>query len=290
MKKEIKHPKQDNFLKEMAQWIGNPQIHWSKSKEDIWMELEKRMETETDAKTIRIYRPWFNIAIAAGFTLLVAISALVKFYNRTIDVPLGMHAEIYLPDKSLVKLNAQSTLSYKPLSWRFSRTVKFEGEAYFEVEKGKKFEVISGNGKTVVMGTAFNIYSRNNEYQVTCITGKVKVIEDAGKKEVIITPGQQTYLKPDGILAVESGIDTDQTLSWLNNRLSFTSVPLRKVFEEIGRQYSIRIIIPPDLENTYTGTFMKDSSVENVLNLVCRPFSLSFSLKSENEYIISRNK
>ena len=32
--------------------------------------------------------------------------------------------------------------------------------------------------KTVVLGTSFNIYSRNTNYQVTCVTGKVRVIEN----------------------------------------------------------------------------------------------------------------
>ena len=187
-------------------------------------------------------------------------------------------------------LNAMSTFSYKPFLWKFARTIKFEGEAYFSVMKGKRFEVISGNGKTVVLGTTFNIYSRNSDYQVTCITGKVKVTGVQDNTDMLLNPGQQAELGTDGTLILKSGIDTCEIVSWVSNKLSFTSVPLRKVFDEIERQYDIIIDVPGDIDYNYTGTFMKESSVDNILNLVCRPFDLEVTRKTGDEYIISRNK
>lgn len=284
----------DHFREETEKLIATTKINWSRSKEEVWMELEKKIEAEDKAEVKSVVRTigqgWIRVAAAAVFVLLAGISAIITLYSKTIDVPAGMHSEVYLPDKSLVKLNAQSTLKYKPLAWRFSRTLKFEGEAYFEIEKGKQLEVISGKGKTVVLGTTFNIYSRSNEYQVTCFSGRVKVQESEGRKEVILNPDQMAFLGIDGILTIESVIDSEQTLSWLNNKFSFTSVPLGNVFEEIGRQYGVMIEVPAGIDKIYTGTFMKDSSVENVLNLVCRPFDLSFSRKADNGYIISGNK
>ena len=280
-----------HFPEKTEKLIADTKISWSKSKEEVWMQLEKKIETDVKPvrRIISINRPRITVAIAAGFTLLVGISALIALYTKTIVVPAGTHSEVYLPDKSLVKLNAQSTLKYKPIAWRFSRTVKFDGEAYFDVKKGKQFNVISEKGTTVVPGTTFNIYSRNDEYQVTCITGRVKVQNINGNQEIILAPGQQTILNTEGILTVGSDTDTEQILSWLNSKFSFTSASLVKVFEEIGRQYGVMIEIPSDLDNTYTGTFMKDSPVENVLNLVCRPFDLKTIRKSENKYVITRN-
>lgn len=289
MEERKKNMEPDHFPQQTEKLIANTKISWSRSKEEVWMEMEKKMETIPDARTISIVRPWLRVAVAAVAALLIGTSVFIGFYSKTIYVPAGKHSEIYLPDKSLVSMNAQSKISYKPYWWRFSRAVKFEGEAFFEVTKGKQFEIISDKGKTVVLGTSFNIYSRENDYKVTCITGKVKVIELIDNHEVILTHDQQATLDAQGALAVQSDIDTEQTLSWLNNKLSFTSEQLEIVFEEIGRQYGIIIEIPKNLDNTYTGTFMKDSTVENVLNLVCRPFNLNFSRKSDNEYIISRN-
>ena len=92
------------------------------------------------------------------------------------------------------------------------------------------------------------------------------------------------------MLVVQSDLNTEQALSWLDNKLNFTSVPLRKVFEEIGRQYGILINIPENLDSIYTGTFYKDTPVEQTLDLVCKPFHLTYTLKSKDEYIITRNE
>lgn len=286
--KHIEH--QPNLSKEITEMISGTHISWEKSREQVWPELEGKIEEVPAGRVRLVTEPWFRLAMAAVFTLLIGISVFMQLYTKTINIPAVQHHNIYLPDNSLVHLNAQSVLSYKPLLWKFSRHVRFEGEAYFEVQQGKKFEVISSNGKTIVLGTSFNIYSRNNEYQVTCISGNVKVLERIGKKEVLLHPGQKAELSPGGIFEVKSNVNTDQTLSWLANRFSFTSEPLSKVFEEIARQYGIKISIPGDINNTYTGTFMRSTSVEHVLNLVCRPFNLEFTRKSEDEYIISRSK
>jgi ferric-dicitrate binding protein FerR (iron transport regulator) len=290
MKKGSENINDGKLPDEIESVITNSHIKWETSKEQIWLMMEERIERKSsDAGTFIIGRSWIRFAVAASVILLIGFSALTGFYNKTIDVPAGEHAEIYLPDKSLVKLNAQSVVSYKPLAWLFTRTVKFEGEAYFIVKKGKQFTVASSLGKTVVLGTEFNVYSRKNEYQVTCITGKVKVLDRLGNDEVVLDHGQQAALTLEGTFLVPSEVNTEQVLSWMNNKISFTSVPLTKVFEEIGRQYGVRLDFQADLDYIYTGTFVKDSSVANVLNLVCRPFDLQFVQKSDNEYVITGN-
>lgn len=270
--------------------IRNTGIIWNKSKEEVWLEMEKRIDSKNpDARVIVMKRTWPKLAIAASVAILAGLAAFMELYTRTISTPAGQHAEVYLPDKSVVKMNAESEIAYKPFLWAFRREVIFEGEAYFDVKRGKQFIVLSGSGTTTVMGTSFNIYSRNNDYQVTCISGKVKVQETAGSREVFLTPGQKSSFGETGALIVESDIDTVQALAWLSNKFSFTSVPLRKVFEEIGRQYGIMIDVPPDIDYIYTGSFVKDISAENVLKLVCRPFDLTFARKSEKEYAVSKN-
>ncbi len=291
MLKKHKHIEQQSELsKEINEMISGIYISWEKSKEQVWAELEENLEATSKGRVRIMAQPWFKLAMAAVFTLLVGITVFMQLYTRTINIPAGQHSNIYLPDNSRAHLNAQSTLSYKPLLWRFSRNIKFEGEAYFEVQQGKKFEVTSGNGKTIVLGTSFNIYSRDNDYEVTCVSGNVKVMERISKKEVVLQAGQKAEVSPGGIIKIKSDVNTDQTLSWLVNRFSFTSESLSKVFKEIARQYGIMISVPGDIDNIYTGTFRRSTSVEHVLNLVCRPFNLEFTRKSTDEYIISRSK
>ncbi len=290
MTKEKKHNEQQDYLsEEINDMISGAYIDWGKRKEQIWPELEKKMGDTKTIGTKIIFRPGIKLAVAAVLLILIGIPVFFQLYTKTVYIPPGKQSSIYLPDASKVKINAQSTLTYKPLLWKFSRQIKFEGEAYFEVQPGEKFEVFSSMGKTNVLGTTFNIYSRDNDYQVVCVSGKVKVTENKNNKEVILNPGQKAALNKRGILYIQSDINTGQSLSWLNNKFSFTSIPLPKVFEEISRQYGIKITVSGSIDYIYTGTFNKSNSVENVLNLVCRPFDLRFTKKSGSEFIILKN-
>jgi transmembrane sensor len=288
MPKYQKHSEKKVHLSEKTErMISGAYVSWEKSSKEVWSELEKRMDTKVVPVKKVILRPWMSMAAAAVIALLIGITAFMQFYTRKIRIPAGQHSSIYLPDNSKVTLNAQSVLSYKPLSWWYSRSVKLEGEAYFEVQKGKKFVVTSDFGKTFVLGTSFNIYSRSDNYQVTCISGIVKVMDRAGRKEVILDAGQKAALNPAGIMEVHTEIDTEQTLSWTINLFSFTSVPAKHVFEEIARQYDITISVPEYIDKIYTGAFKKSTSPGDVLNLVCRPLNLTYIRKSQNEYVIS---
>jgi transmembrane sensor len=276
--------------KDPLEALTRTHVEWGKSKESVWAELEKKVDDSQPAKLRVLIRPWMKMAAAAVLALLIGISIFMQIYTKTFKVPAGQHSSLILPDHSTVKLNAQTTITYKPWLWPFSRKVTLEGEAFFEVIPGKKFEVASKSGKTIVLGTSFNIYSRNNNYQVTCVTGKVRVIENTGKNEVFLHHGQKAVLSPKGTLGILSDNPAELSISWIDNKFSFTSVPLHQVFEEIGRQYGVIIMIPGNLENTYTGTFPRNTSIERSLNLVCKPFNLKFARQSKDEFIITRNK
>ncbi|MBN2272884.1 MAG: FecR domain-containing protein [Bacteroidales bacterium] len=288
MTERKQHSKSKAELSEKTtEMIAGIHIAWSKSKEEIWTQLEQRIEAKQPAgKTVVMgYRAW--LAVAATVILLAGIAVIMQVYTKTTRVPAGKHSSILLPDGTHIQLNAQSSVTYKPLLWNFSRKLRFEGEAYFEVEPGRKFEVISEYGKTTVLGTSFNIYARNKNYLVTCVTGRVMVTETQNNKTAVLYTGQKAVLKSDGSLNVFSGVNTEHSISWINNMLSFTSTPLSLVFEEIGRQYDVVIRFPGNLNNTYTGTFKKSVEIENSLKVVCRPFNLSFTRISKNEYIVT---
>jgi transmembrane sensor len=284
------NPHKDH-LKDFLDSGAGAYIKWDKSREQIWLELEKKLEPVTHVNhTGNMFSPWLKIAMAAVITLLIGVAVLMQWYTKKIDVPAGLHSQVILPDQSVVRLNAKSTLSYKPLLWSFSRTIHFEGEAFFEVQKGRKFEVISSRGKTAVLGTSFNIYTRSSEYQVVCITGKVKVYNSAGNQEILLKPAQKASLNQAGTFTLQNIAKHDETLAWMKNIFSFTSIPLKRVFEEISRQYGVVIHLPDDLDFTYTGTFKRDIPLENVLNMVCKPFGITYTQQQNQEYNIIANE
>ena len=225
MTERKQHSKSKAELSEKTtEMIAGIHIAWSKSKEEIWTQLEQRIEAKQPAgKTVVMgYRAW--LAVAATVILLAGIAVIMQVYTKTTRVPAGKHSSILLPDGTHIQLNAQSSVTYKPLLWNFSRKLRFEGEAYFEVEPGRKFEVISEYGKTTVLGTSFNIYARNKNYLVTCVTGRVMVTETQNNKTAVLYTGQKAVLKSDGSLNVFSGVNTEHSISWINNMLSLSLI------------------------------------------------------------------
>jgi len=278
-----------NFDKLTEDFFSKVQVSYKKSKEEIWSELDPKLTPEITAKHSWIFHHRVSLAIAASLIILLGIAGVMRFYTTTINNPAGQHLLATLPDGSTVELNANSILSYKPYWWRFSRTVQFEGEGFFKVQKGDKFTVVSSLASTQVLGTSFNIYARNGQYQVTCHTGKVKVISKS-KDEGILSPGYEAKLSLDGKVVIYKSPDMKSSISWIDNKFIFTAIPLKRVFEEIERQYNVNITMPENLNYTYTGYFTKDKSVDSVMGLVCKPFGLSFVTKSGHGFLVVPNE
>jgi ferric-dicitrate binding protein FerR (iron transport regulator) len=264
------------------------EIPVSKNKEDIWADLTEKIN-ETPSPRISIFKfRSFTYAIAASIILLAGIFSLLRFYTTTVYSPAGQHLSHTLPDGSTVTLNADSRISYRALWWRFARELNFEGEAYFNVQKGKKFLVNSTLGKTEVLGTSFNIFSRNEEYNVTCFTGQFKFTSHTSE-EVVLTPEYEARVNASGNITVSKEMNSAENYSWVNNMFHFTGRPLPLVINEISRQFNVNISVKGIPDYYYTGYFSKDRTVEEILGFVCKPFGLTFAKISENNYEIYQN-
>lgn len=288
MKTQTEHTNSPNSDWEKVQKLNSKlTVEWGESKEDIWAKMEAQLPNATPAgKVIVMKRPIFQCAVAAVLLVLLGSTAFMRFYTEWSLVPAGEHRIVELPDHSKIQLNAGSEISYHPYWWAFSREVKFEGEAYFEVEKGSRFQVESENGTTTVLGTSFNIYARDINYRVTCLTGKVKVANADQSSKVLLLPNEKAELVSNELKkqAVEAG----QDISWTSNRFTFTNRPLQEVFEEIERQYDVTIDLPGNLSFSYSGNFDKNIDVKQVLGYVCRPFNLNFSEEKTGVFRIEK--
>ncbi len=263
------------------------QVSWPESKEEIWA----RMKPELQAPVIKMKTSltYWKLSIAAGIVILLSSGIFLSNYKVNYKAMAAQHVNTLLPDGSAVALNAGSEISYKPYWWWKNRRLTLKGEAFFDVKKGKTFDVLSEKGITEVLGTSFIIFARKNRYEVTCIRGKVKVQSTITKDAVIIHPQEKASLQETGQLKVVKDINTDNAKAWMENKMIFTSVPLSEVFDEMERQYNVQIEIPRRLTEKYTGSFEKPKSVEIALNLICRPFRLSIKKESKNKFLI-KNK
>ncbi|TKC00893.1 FecR family protein [Pedobacter cryophilus] len=259
-----------------------------KSKEQVWAELEQMMEQPVKKGGVIKSINFSKWSIAASIALLVSLSVLafLKFYTVNVECLPGEQKMAYLPDGSSVQLNAKSSLSFHPLWWKMDREVELNGEGFFQVKKGEKFTVVSDNGSTSVMGTSFNIFARDEDYEVTCLTGKVKVLSIITKDEVIITPNQMVVLDQAGNLNANLKVNAKLAVDWTMGKFVFTQTPLNKVLAEIGRRYGVEIKNTENLTQLYTGNFAKQKEIEPILDLVCKTFEIEYKKLPSGEVIM----
>ena len=118
-----------------------------------------------------------------------------------------------LPDGSTVYLNKDSKLTYPNKFEGDERVVILEGECFFDVKKNpdKPFIIFSGNTKTEVLGTTFNLraYPEQENVEVMVLTGRVKFSritdETENKKMVNLTKQKKgIYMKEEDVVKDEA--------------------------------------------------------------------------------------
>lgn len=285
MSKSNQHIDLDKIDQHSKNFFSEGKFNWKKSRADVWAAIEEKIDDHQVKPPVVIRFSIGKWGVAASIALLIASVSFLRFYSAEIQTPVAQHTLVELPDHSKVDLNAQSKLVYYPYWWKISRIVKLEGEGFFEVQKGSKFLVRSSNGITQVVGTSFNIYSRENIYKVTCVTGVVKVRSRAGFVATL-KPNSKAEIQADGRISVQNNIETYPEISWKKNVFLFTASPVFQVFKEIERQYGVRIEAKVDDHSLYTGNFTKDQNVEEILEYVCPALGLKYIRKSTGEYLI----
>lgn len=224
-------------------------------------------------------------AIAAvliiGF-LVIKYSYLV-LETDAITTEVAKTEDLRLPDKSDVSLNANSSISYDSSKWKNTKELKLNGEALFKVNKGKTFTVNTDYGKVQVLGTVFNVKSRDYIFEVTCFEGSVEVNVDDG-----------TYtLNPNDKLSFEnSKITLHQSVlsapDWKNKQSLINSKPLTYVLKEFKNYYDINFDTSNiDTSKIYTGSF-SHKNLEIALNSITLPLGFTYRINGETVLLLNK--
>ncbi|HNP33670.1 MAG TPA: FecR family protein [Flavobacterium sp.] len=232
-------------------------------------------------KVIPLYQSkWMKIA--AIFVVLLGLTFFFKINATSTELAEnGKKTSFSLPDNSQIVLNSGSEINYKKWNWDNNRELDLNGEAYFRVAHGKKFEVNTKLGKVTVLGTQFNVKSRNNRFDVTCYQGRVKV--QYNDKTVIITKGIQVSFDADYF--DRQNIKSTKP-EWTADEIDFKKENLKNIIEELERQYDCKIVLNSQ-QNTqlFTGTLPSDN-IKTALEIITSTFHLKISKFEDNKYIL----
>ena len=243
----------------------------ARDQENLWNRIATDIKTTPVKKTTRSFNLARWASVAAAIILLVYF--ITRNPSTAVVAEAGERITVDLPDRSTVVLNAGSTIQYSKKSFLKDRELNLTGEAFFQVRQGSQFAVHTDGGVVTVLGTKFNVLSREDRFEVSCLEGKVSVenqhdntILEKGKRCEVNTATKNLDL---GVLAT-----TLDAPEWTRGKFVFEDETLKTVVEELERQYNIKVILAPGLEELrYTGLF-ESGDLEKALSLVTWPLHL----------------
>ncbi|KAA1245760.1 FecR family protein [Aquimarina sp. RZ0] len=245
--------------------------------EENFQELTTYISSHKNTAHKNMYKVVF-LRIAAIFVVVLGVYfAFINEYNTSIKTLAAEKKAFELPGASSVNLNAGSTIVYNEKKWKTQRKLTLDGEAFFKVAKGKKFEVHTSSGIVTVLGTQFNVKQRDHYFEVRCYEGLVRVTFDNNTIE----------LPPGNLIKVIDGSLTNTPFSlskpdWTENRSSFVSVPFSQIIEELERQYNITVTtknVDPTI--LFTGNFVH-SDIQTAVQSITIPMRLNYTINHEN--------
>jgi len=230
--------------------------------------LEHKKETP---KVISISKKWI-LRIAAIFILGIGLTfAMQNFIPQSQVANYAQKTSFCLPDNSQVVLNSGSKIEFKKWKWKTHRKLELEGEAYFKVAKGRRFEVITNLGKVAVLGTQFDVKARKNKFDVTCYEGRVKV--NYKNSQIILTHGQSVTFENNKQINTTT---TSLKPEWIDGIIAFKNENIQNILDELQRQYNITIQLKSNTSNSlFTGKLPS-----NNLEVATRIISTTYNLKA----------
>lgn len=223
---------------------------------------------------------------------VIVQQTIIKKAHPATDQPASFIRHITLPDGSQVVLQANSQLNFPEQFLGSSREVTLSGEAYFDIEHDpqRPFIIHTGQVKTTVLGTAFNIsaYPDSRKVMVTVTRGKVKV-EDSRKLLAVLTPNQKIIYENKTALIKKDTVDAvAQVANWTRQDMIFEGVRFDKAAEMLGRRYGVEIKFSNEaLKNcTIKAYFNGTEELDKVLEVLCIISNASYSRPDKNTILL----
>ncbi len=183
----------------------------------------------------------------AGVAVIAGMFYLTQMRDTGIQVyvtGLGEIKEVLLDDGSRVTMGAKSRMR----TWADAdeRHVRLEsGQAFFVVTKDpeRPFWVDANDTRVKVVGTQFDVHTREGRTRVAVLEGIVNVMSATEQqasietKPVVLTAGQQTTRLNSDVFQPVQTITENELSAWRSGRLIYRNANLVDVIADINRYY-----------------------------------------------------
>lgn len=249
----------------------------------------------------KISRPFM---IAASIVLLLTSSYFLSQYMvkssaevevAEVVIPItkqalkGEKLNIQLNDGTKIKLNSQSTLTYFPESYSTNRTVKLDGEAFFDVshDETRPFKVLTSDGFEVkVLGTSFIVNtSEDSENSVAVQSGKVLV--QKSEESVVLSKDEFTRVTESLALNKDLIKNEDLVFGWVENKMVLENASFGEVLRKIDFWFGYEIKTRIDFSDfdKYSGS-LTNPSLREVMESLSHSYKFQYKIDEKTKQIM----
>ncbi len=244
---------------------------------------KRTMQPDQKVRKIDWFKPMMRVA-----SVVVAVLGLYYLFTSNslteVQTQVAEKTSISLPDASQVTINAQSEVAFNEKKWATKREINLKGEAFFDVAKGARFDVVTESGTVSVLGTEFNVKQRGSFFEVACFEGTVQVATKEGT--VILHVGDNVTLM-NGSLT--KGTNTFDEPQWTQNKSYFQRTPVSEVFAELERQYGVTVGQENvNTDQLFTGGF-DHNNLSQAIKAIGEPLNLAYQIKGKEVLFSTRN-
>lgn len=257
---------------------------------------EEQKQRFTKSRSLKIF---YRVAAAILIILLPLAGywggmETVKsgFSDIVVEAPMGARTKLYLPDGTLVWLNAGSKITYSQGFGVDNRDLTLEGEGYFEVKRNEEvpFKVNTEDLNLRVLGTVFNFrnYIEDDEAVVELIEGCVELNRNSIENDRYVMSPSDKYImnKKDGSYRLLRS-KPDNARAWTNGELFFDNDCLSEIARILERTYNVDIVVADSLKNLrfYASFVSSEMNVEEILKSFAATERMKYEIKN-NRYLL----
>jgi transmembrane sensor len=277
------------YWKELRKMSDGEEINVDKAWDSVHSRLnESGLKTNDGPAIIRFTRSSF-MRVAAVVLIVLSLVMITVYLNnpdlfsKKITIATDSNQKnihVLLPDGSQISLNRNSEFSYRSNFGKTGRKVSLTGEAFFEIsaDSSKPFVIDARYARVKVVGTSFNVITKNSEsaVEVYVKTGKVMLSNYSGSESLAIDTGFIGTMDPN--VSGKTLNKNPNYLAWNTGLLVYNGQKLDVVFSDLKRVYNMDIVVadPGILENTWTSP-IDNQPQETIIRLICASFNLSYT-------------
>lgn len=315
----LSHDIDEKSVMKLAKWVNASENNrkYFETQKDIWFsasvtskkisfDSEKAYKRFLSAKKLRdtkkrkkiTFFKYLSYAAVICLICTIGVISLLDYRQNhiiadtiAVEAPVGSKTRLCLPDKTIIWLNAESSIEYSTDFGKKERLIKLDGEGYFEVSPNKKCPfVVHTDGMSIkVLGTKFNIRNyKDEENAVFCLTEGSVNLTNTNNNSHIVSPGHKVIVEKHSGQMTEYPLNTKNDLKWTEGIIFFDNCPLPMIIKELERQYNVKITIRDTALNhlKFYGMFeQKNFTITEILDILSATYKFEY-IRRGSEFVL----